>query len=97
MTTDIFCFYLQNRLNQIVKQEVNGTVILPPLVFPGFLVRAPVNRRLKQISGKLGSPIQIRKIRNKILKNDFSLVQFYYLSVSKAYNNYLLIKLMLNE
>jgi hypothetical protein len=31
MTTDNFCFYLQNKP---VKQEVNGTVILPPLVFP---------------------------------------------------------------
>jgi hypothetical protein len=34
MTTDNFCFYLQNRLSQ-TKQGVNGTVILPPLVFPG--------------------------------------------------------------
>jgi hypothetical protein len=34
MTTDNFCFYLQNRLIKPVKQEVNGTVILPPLVFP---------------------------------------------------------------
>jgi hypothetical protein len=37
MTTDNFCFYLQNRLIQTsqtpVKQEVNSTVILPPLVF----------------------------------------------------------------
>ena len=33
MTTDNFCFYLQNRLIQ-TTQEVNGTVILPPLVFP---------------------------------------------------------------
>ncbi len=35
MTTDNFCFYSQNRLIQTVKQEVNGTVKLPPLVFPG--------------------------------------------------------------
>jgi len=33
MTTDNFCFYLPNRLIQ-TKQEINGTVILPPLVFP---------------------------------------------------------------
>jgi hypothetical protein len=33
MTTDNFCFYLQSRLIQPVKQEVNGTVILSPLVF----------------------------------------------------------------
>jgi hypothetical protein len=33
MTTDNFCFYLQNRP---VKPEVNGTVILPPLVFPSL-------------------------------------------------------------
>jgi hypothetical protein len=32
MTTDNLCFYLQNKP---VKQEVKGTVILPPLVFPG--------------------------------------------------------------
>jgi len=35
MTTDNFCFYLQNRLIKPDKQEANGTVILPPLVFPG--------------------------------------------------------------
>ncbi len=33
MTTDNFCFYLQNRLIQ-TKQEVNGTVILPPFSIP---------------------------------------------------------------
>ncbi len=31
MTTDNFCFYLQNRL---IQTGANGTVILPPLVFP---------------------------------------------------------------
>ncbi len=35
-TTDNFCFYLQNRLIQ-TKQEANGTMILPPLVFPGLI------------------------------------------------------------
>jgi hypothetical protein len=35
MKTDNFCFYLQNR--KPVKQEVNGTVILPPLVFPALV------------------------------------------------------------
>ncbi len=35
MTTDNFCFYLQNRLIQTSqKQEVNDTVMLPPLVLP---------------------------------------------------------------
>jgi hypothetical protein len=34
MTTNNFCFNLQNRLIQTSKKEVNGTVILPPLVFP---------------------------------------------------------------
>jgi len=33
MTTDNLCFYLQNRPKP-VKQEVNCTVILPPLAFP---------------------------------------------------------------
>jgi C1A family cysteine protease len=33
VATNNFCFYLQNRLIQPVKQEVNGTVILPHLVF----------------------------------------------------------------
>jgi hypothetical protein len=33
MTTDNFCFCVQNRLIQ-TKQEVNGTVMIP-LVFPG--------------------------------------------------------------
>ncbi len=34
MATDNFCLYFQNTLIQTVKQEVNGKVILPPLVFP---------------------------------------------------------------
>ncbi len=34
MTTDNFCFYLQNKLIQTSQKEVNSTVILPPLVFP---------------------------------------------------------------
>jgi hypothetical protein len=34
--TDNFCFYLQKDQSKPVKQEVNGTVILPPFVFPGF-------------------------------------------------------------
>jgi hypothetical protein len=38
MTTDIFCFYLQNSLIQTSQQEVNGTVIRPPLVFPGSIL-----------------------------------------------------------
>jgi len=37
MTTDNFCFYLQNRLIQ-TSQKVNGTVILPPLVFPDYTI-----------------------------------------------------------
>jgi hypothetical protein len=37
MTTDNLCFYLQNRLIQTSKTMVNGTVILPPLGFPGFV------------------------------------------------------------
>jgi hypothetical protein len=38
MTTDNFCFYLQNRLIQTSQLEVNGSVILPCLVFPGVRV-----------------------------------------------------------
>jgi hypothetical protein len=34
VTTHKFCFYLQNK-SKPVKQEVNCTLILPPLVFPG--------------------------------------------------------------
>jgi hypothetical protein len=34
MPTDNFCFYLQNRLIQTSQTGVNGTVILPPVVFP---------------------------------------------------------------
>jgi hypothetical protein len=33
MTNDNFCPYFQNRLTKPVKKEVNGTGILPPLVF----------------------------------------------------------------
>jgi len=38
MTTENFCFYLQKRLTNQSKQEVSGTMILPPLVFPGLTV-----------------------------------------------------------
>jgi hypothetical protein len=34
--TDNFCFYLQKDQSKPVKQEINGTMILPPFVFPGF-------------------------------------------------------------
>ncbi len=36
MTTDNFSFNLQNRLIQTSPTGGNGTVILPPLVFPGL-------------------------------------------------------------
>jgi hypothetical protein len=34
MTTVYFCFISKTDLSKPVKQEVNSTVILPPLVFP---------------------------------------------------------------
>jgi hypothetical protein len=34
MTTDIFVFICKTDLSKPVKQEVNGTVMIPPLVFP---------------------------------------------------------------
>jgi hypothetical protein len=41
MTNDNFLFLYANRLNsKPVKQEVNGTMILPPLVFPGYAFTA---------------------------------------------------------
>jgi len=41
MTTDNFCFYLQNRLIQTVKQVINGTMLLRPLAFPGKALAYP--------------------------------------------------------
>jgi len=35
ITPDNSCFYLQTDYSKPIKQEVNGTMILPPLVFPG--------------------------------------------------------------
>ncbi len=45
MTTDNFYFYLQNRLIQTSQTgaEVNGTVIFPPLVFPGATLKPSVS------------------------------------------------------
>jgi len=34
MTTEIFVFICKTDYSKPVEQEVNGTVILPPLVFP---------------------------------------------------------------
>jgi hypothetical protein len=45
MTTDNFCFHLQNRLIKPVKQEVNSTMILPPLVFPGWYAECHSDKR----------------------------------------------------
>ena len=40
MTTGNFCFFIcKTDYSKPVKQEVSGTVILPPLVFPGTLHR----------------------------------------------------------
>jgi len=50
MTTDNFCFYLQNRLIQTVKQEANGKVILPLLVFPDVALSQKYS--LKQTESK---------------------------------------------
>ncbi len=36
MTTDNFCLFAKLTDPNQSKQEVNGTVILPPFVFPGF-------------------------------------------------------------
>jgi hypothetical protein len=44
MTTDNFCFYLQK--SKPVKQEVKGTMILLPLVFPALIFAFPLNIRL---------------------------------------------------
>jgi hypothetical protein len=40
MTTHNFCFYMQIRLIQ--TSQVNGRVILPPLVFPGGMLSVGV-------------------------------------------------------
>jgi len=50
MAADNFCFYLQNRLIQTSQTEVNGTVILPPLVFPDLTIYCFSPRSLE--SGK---------------------------------------------
>jgi hypothetical protein len=45
MTTDTLCFYYQNRLIQTSTtggKEVNGTVILPPLVFHALIIASKV-------------------------------------------------------
>jgi hypothetical protein len=39
MTTENFCFYLQKRPIKTVKQEVNGTLIFPSLVFPSCIIK----------------------------------------------------------
>jgi hypothetical protein len=36
MTNDNFVFIFKTALSKPVKQEVNGTMILPPLVFPAL-------------------------------------------------------------
>jgi hypothetical protein len=48
MTTDNFCFFYKTDKSKPVKQEVNGTVILPPLEFPAFTNLLPVNDESKQ-------------------------------------------------
>ncbi len=49
LTTDNICFYLQNRPIQTSQAEVNGTVILPPLVFPGWAGYWPLSPPLSRV------------------------------------------------
>ncbi len=42
MANDNFCFFCKTDESKPVKQEVSGTVILPPLVFPGLDLRRKV-------------------------------------------------------
>jgi len=42
MTTYNFCFICKTEYSKPVKQEVNSTVILPPLVFPVFFILSVV-------------------------------------------------------
>jgi len=44
--------------SKLVKQEVNGTVILPPLVFPGqyppiLQIASKVGERIKRLEGNM--------------------------------------------
>jgi hypothetical protein len=41
MRTEIFIFIGKTVKSKPVKEEVNGTMILPPLVFPGLGVKKP--------------------------------------------------------
>jgi hypothetical protein len=52
MTTDIFCFYLQNRLIQTSQTGGDGTVILPPLVFLGLAIHN-VNDVIREGGGRV--------------------------------------------
>jgi hypothetical protein len=48
MTTDIFfAFICKTDYSKPVKQEVNGTVILPPLVVPDFRLVLYLRARLE--------------------------------------------------
>jgi hypothetical protein len=63
MTTDNFCFYLLNRLKP-VKQEVNGTVILPSLVFPAQTIQLRQEREREGVKGSL-SRRRVRLIKSE--------------------------------
>ncbi len=43
MTTDNFLFICKTDESKAVKQEVNGTVIRPPLVFPDTTIQQSTN------------------------------------------------------
>jgi hypothetical protein len=53
MTTDHFCFHLQNRLIHTSQEEVNSTVILPPLAFPASSIVFDDSRVTLQIVASL--------------------------------------------
>jgi hypothetical protein len=56
MTTDNFCFICKTDYSKPVKQEVNGTVILPTLVFPdervAYRVRSTFAARRSDPTGR---------------------------------------------
>ncbi len=56
-----------------VKQEVNGTVILPPLVFPGSMENCKQNARWQHVSQLKASAFFSLKKKTLVVKKHYNL------------------------
>jgi hypothetical protein len=64
----IFVFICKTDISKPVKQEVNSTVILPPIAFPGFTLLFRLKKKSAQARRRKGLSLFYSHFQNKISK-----------------------------